>query len=931
MRIVRTVQAALALAVLALTAGTASAQVFGKNKVQYEALDWAVLETPHLRLHYYAEEEALARQLTAHAESVCVEFDARFRLQFRKPIPFLFYSVHHLFQQTNAASGLISEGTGGLTELIKGRVMLPHTGSWSRLVWVTRHELAHAYMLEKIGQVMRAHRRNQGYLPPLWFTEGLAEFCGTEWNAEAEGLLRDAVVSGVARPLTRSDAITGTVLMYKEGHSFLLFLAERYGREKVFDLLDQWYRADDFETLFRIVFGVRLEVLDEEWFDSLRERYYPTVGTTTTPKQVARRLTERSDYNLGPRVMPAQAPGDTTVRFCYIAASAAAIDLMINEPKGDGRRDIRVLRGGQSPAFESFHLFQSRPDVSPSGKIVLSSKRGGRDGLYVVDGNRRRIVRKLDFPRLVAINDPVFVPGDTAVVFSAQDYSGRSDLYRTRWERDHVHLERLTNDDYDDREPDVSPDGRWVVFASDRGQRGGRYALFRMSLETGTVERVSDPASGDDRQPVYSPDGAWIAYRSTRGGTSDLWVRTAGPSREARRVTSLMGPASDPDWLPDGRGLLFTAQEAVTFHTYMMPFSPDTLDVEYETPGDDERLLPTVAYEEDALEYERKLSLDLAQNAVSIDPGLGAPAAGGQVALSDVLGNEQIYIFLSNDSERFGNFWDGFEAGLTYINRARRLNWGLGAFRLTQIYDVDLDQIRRERRVGLLGLVSYPFNKFTRVESSVLVRHASDHRLRNGSSASVDLVTNVLALVHDNTRWTALGPSSGARHYLAAGFTRDLTAGEGDFNSITAETRHYALPLPHLALAARVQAQSSHGRDAQRFYLGGWYSIRGYGRRGLVGEKSVMTQFEARFPLLRGLTLAVPTLWAFPTVSAALYADGAWVWLDGEMTRGGSLGAGFYIGGGYYPALRWNYSWITEDFKTFSTMPRTQFSLGYNF
>jgi len=338
-----------------------------------------------------------------------------------------------------------------------------------------------------------------------------------------------------------------------------------------------------------------------------------------------------------------------------------------------------------------------------------------------------------------------------------------------------------------------------------------------------------------------------------------------------------------------------------------------------------------VEYTQEPLEYERKLSLDLAQNAVAIDPGLGAPAAGGQVALSDVLGNEQVYIFLSNDSERFGNFWDGFEAGLTYVNRSRRLNWGLGAFRLTQIYDVDLDQIRRERRVGMLGLVSYPFNKFTRVDASALVRHASDHRLRDGRLTSVDLVSNVLALVHDNTRWTEFGPSSGARHYLAVGFTRDLTEGEGDFNSVTAETRHYALPLPHLALAARAQAQSSYGRDAQRFYLGGWYSIRGYGRRGLVGDRSVMTQAEARFPLLRGLTLAVPTLWAFPTVSAAVYADAAWVWLDGDLTRGGSLGAGFYIGGGYYPALRWNYSWVTEDFRTFSKTPRTQFSLGYNF
>jgi len=228
----RWIVAALVAALLVVSA-PAGAQVFGKNKVQYEPLDWAVLETPHLRLHYYAEEESLARHLAVFAESVCVEYDHTFRVTKRPPVNFLLYSVHHVFQQTNATPGFVSEGTGGLTELVKGRVLLPHTGSWSRLRWVTRHELVHSYMLEKLARVMREHKRNQNYMPPLWFTEGLAEFYGTTWDADAEGLLRDAVISGEALPLTQSEPITGTVLMYKEGQSFLLHLAEKKAGQRV--------------------------------------------------------------------------------------------------------------------------------------------------------------------------------------------------------------------------------------------------------------------------------------------------------------------------------------------------------------------------------------------------------------------------------------------------------------------------------------------------------------------------------------------------------------------------------------------------------------------------------------------------------------------------------------------------------------------------
>jgi len=952
MPILRQALASLASAILlALVAPPATAQYFGKNKVQYEPLQWAVLETPHLRLHFYAEEESLSRRLAAYAESVCVEYDRRFRVEFRRPIAFLLYSTHHLFQQTNATPGLIPESVGGITELIKGRVLIPHNGSWARLAWVTRHELAHAYMLEKLSRVMREHKRSHGYLPPLWFIEGLAEFCGTEWDADAEGLMRDAVLTGRALPLTRSEPITGTVLMYKEGQAFLLHLAERFGREKVFDLMDNWYKADTFDEAFKITFGEDLSDVDKEWFAGVKRRYYPTVASLKNASEQGERLTRRGRFNLGPRVLPATAGPDSAVRFCYFAADEGGVRLVLSEPDARGRRkERRLLRAGQSPSFESFHLFQNRADASASGLITLAAKHGGKDALYLVDAGRRRVERRMEFPNLVAILDPSLVPGDAAVVFSAQDYSGRSDLYRASWPEDRVKLERLTNDDFDDLEPDVSPDGQWVAFASDRGERRGRYSLFRLSLVTGAIEKVSEPPAGDDRQPAYSRDGRWIAFRSTRGGTSDLYVRPVEAAAEVRRVTRMAGPAMDPDWLADGRGLLFTGQERVEFQSYVLRFDPDTLAPETEgpappgpiaslasdagTPAEPPRHegAQSAGYHEGPKRpYERRLGLDLIQNAFAVDPALGA-GGGGQIALSDVLGNERLHIYLANDSERFGgNFWDGFEGGLTYINQSRRLNWGVGLFRLTQVYDPTFDLVRRERRAGVLGLAMYPFSKFTRVEGSVLVRHASDHLLRSGEFKDVDLVSQYLTLVHDNSGWTSLGPSHGSRWILSAGFTRDLNSGAGDFVNALAEYRHYQQPLPVLVSAMRIQGQSSFGQDAQRFYLGGRATLRGYDRRALSGLQTVLLQQEFRLPVVRGLTIAVPTAWEFPSITAAAFADAAWAWEDHEQAHLGSVGTGIYVGGGYFPAIRWNFSWTTSDFRTFARRPRTTFLIGFNF
>ncbi len=923
---------ALALLLLGLLGWHSPAvgqSLFGKNKVHYDRLDWHVLETPHVRLHYYAEEESLARETAALAESTCVEYDRRFRLQPKQRVPLLLYSTHHLFQQSNATPEMISEGVGGLTELIKGRVLIPYTGSWRRLVWVTRHELTHAYMLDKITRVLREHKKSQVYLPPLWFTEGLAEFCGTTWDAEAEGLLRDAAVSGRALPLKKIEPIEGTVLMYKEGQSFLLWLAEEYGNERVFDLLDGWYRADEFEALFKLILGESLLDADERWFESVKRRYYPTIATRSSASDAAQRITQRGRFNLGVRALPSRDPSDTALRFVYFEATEGATDLMRSEMTPKGRRTVRLLRGGLSPRFESFHLFQNRPGVSPSGALAVVSKRGGQDAIHVLN-SQGQVERTLSFTHLVAINAPALAPGDTAVVFSAQDRSGQSDLYRARWGTGSVALDRLTRDSFDDLDPTLTPDGRFVWFSSDRSSEGGRYALHRLSLDTGRLEPMSQPPRGDDRQPVVSPDGRWLLFRSTRDGSSDLFLRSAEGGAGTRRVTRLLGPALDPDWAGNRR-VVFTAEQGVEFQVYALPVEPESLPVEPESLFVSRPLEPASRFQGEPEPYQRRLGFDLVQNGFAVDPGLGA-AGAGQVALSDVLGNEQIYLFLANDSERFGNFWDGFEGGVTYLNQSQRLNYGLGLFRLTQVYDADLDVVRREKRAGLVALARYPFSKFTRMEGSLLLRHASDHLLRRGDFQDVDLVSNFMAWVHDDARWTWLGPAGGSRIYLGGGFTRDLTSGAGDFGTLVAELRHYRQPLPLLLAATRLQGQMSLGPDAQRFYLGGGAAgLRGYDRRSLSGVHTALVSEELRFPLLRGLVLGFPTAWQFPTVSGALFADMAWADDGGRVERAGGVGAGVYLGGGYFPALRWNFVWRTLDFHTFALQPVTQFTIGFNY
>ncbi len=80
-----------------------------------------------------------------------------FDLEFDRPLPLVFYSSHYDFQQTNIIPSLISDYTAGFTDLAKGRIAIPFSGSLWEFRHVIRHEMVHAFMLEKLGHVLSEH------------------------------------------------------------------------------------------------------------------------------------------------------------------------------------------------------------------------------------------------------------------------------------------------------------------------------------------------------------------------------------------------------------------------------------------------------------------------------------------------------------------------------------------------------------------------------------------------------------------------------------------------------------------------------------------------------------------------------------------------------------------------------------------------------
>ena len=109
------------------------------------------------------------------AERWYARLSAIFDHDLRGRQPLILYASGPHFRQTNAIQGEIGEGTGGVTEAYKRRIVLPFAGPIESTDHVLGHELVHAFQYDITGTNVSGNTAGALGLP-LWFIEGMAEY-----------------------------------------------------------------------------------------------------------------------------------------------------------------------------------------------------------------------------------------------------------------------------------------------------------------------------------------------------------------------------------------------------------------------------------------------------------------------------------------------------------------------------------------------------------------------------------------------------------------------------------------------------------------------------------------------------------------------------------------------------------------------------------
>jgi Tol biopolymer transport system component len=181
--------------------------------------------------------------------------------------------------------------------------------------------------------------------------------------------------------------------------------------------------------------------------------------------------------------------------------------------------------------------------------------------VYVADATGRNVKRVPAQGVSAQVMYPSWMPDGRSVVVVDYGAPGGSALYRIDIESGRSNA--LTNPkEFLVGMPSVSPDGQLVAFA---GQPNGGATYDQTKNQIWILPLGGRPyqvSAGQGRQPDWSPDGRWLAFTSNRGdstGRHAVFVvdRTG---RNLIQLTDYFSNAQHPVWSPDGTWLLFSAE-----------------------------------------------------------------------------------------------------------------------------------------------------------------------------------------------------------------------------------------------------------------------------------------------------------------------------------------------------------------------------------
>ena len=544
---------------------------------------WFTLTTEHFAIHSYDGGEVFARRVASHAEEAWTILNPLYGWEPRETVHIV------VVDDEDSANGFASVIPFDNIKLMASPPtmsgQLSDHDDWVKLL--VFHEYSHILHMDQtsgapdaVNAVMgKSIKPNQAL--PRWFTEGLAVWAETETtqggrigSSRFEMVLRMAVL---ADRLPGLSELTGPPLALPRGTSWYLYgayvldhMIRHGGLDSVQSFVQAYGRKlvpYGINIIARQTTGRDLVSWHGEFAAELRLRVIETVQRVVQEGRIEGRQLTRGGEG---RAYPAFTPDGQDL--VYVRSDGHGPSHLVRLGLADPQRATLLVRcdGGCG-----------RFAVLPDGQhIVLSTNRHHRqvhryrDLLLVPlsSGASRRTGRRLTHgartrePALTANGRSVWTVRNAWDRTWLEAYDVQSGASVARWDPPPgARIDR----------PLPHPDGK-RLFASMHVD--GNRDLVEIRLRDGEWRRLTWGASLEI-DPTLSPDGRWLVYASDGSGIYDLYARrvAGAPAHQGQtvRLTRVLGGAFEPAISPDGSRLVYVGWTVDGEELYELPFDPE--------------------------------------------------------------------------------------------------------------------------------------------------------------------------------------------------------------------------------------------------------------------------------------------------------------------------------------------------------------------
>ncbi len=507
---------------------------FGRSRVQYKDYFWTYYRFDRFDTYFYLNGKELAIHTAKYATNELSRLENDLDTYLEGKVQFIIFNNLTELKQSNIGLSTHEEyNIGGVTHILGNKIVLYFDGSLVNFERQIRQGIVHVLLSNAIfgsnvgSQVVNTILQNF----PEWYTKGLIAYLSEDWNTEIDNHIRNMILSGKFKKFNRLTIDEEYVT--DAGHSMWYFIAQKYGRANVPNIINMTRVSRSVETGFQYVLGISIKNLFVEWQQYYNELYAEESLDSYLPgeefhlegKRVLKKFKNRRKYSelqISPDGVYAAFATNETGKYkvwLHDLQTEKLKKLFVAGYKLDEKIDY-------SYPLLTWH---------PTGRILaMVIEKKGLIWLYFYDVDEHKWTSQniFGFEKIVDLS----YSGDGRLLVFSAVQKGQSDLFT--FNISSGSYEQITNDIYDDLHPQFIQNSGRIIFSSNRPgdtlnygdnqlpeKLPQTYDVFVLNFNTRSplLRRVTNTPLANEIQPMEYGRG-YISYLSDENGIYNEYV-----------------------------------------------------------------------------------------------------------------------------------------------------------------------------------------------------------------------------------------------------------------------------------------------------------------------------------------------------------------------------------------------------------------------